>query len=270
MRAQGIDVSGYQKVIDWEIVAKEGQISFCFVKTTEGRGYTSELWVDQSINALKAGIITGLYHYAQLERNAGESIADDAQAEAVRLVQNHVRLTQLAYQLREQSVEQGHEEGESLYFPEYRILPPVLDLEDPDGHNLTGAEVREWAEHFVQHVYKLLGYYPVLYTGKWYLDRYQALLGSEILLNCPLWMAKYPTNAAMPNAPVSEDFEAKSLGKWEKWWFWQYGGHPTANTYNRCPGVKGLCDRNVFRASVEALRAWVDNYVPHAVFPPES
>ena len=59
---QGIDVSHYQKNIDWEVVAAQ-DIYFTFIKSTEGLEFKDSLFAHNWSHSKKANLIRGAYHF---------------------------------------------------------------------------------------------------------------------------------------------------------------------------------------------------------------
>lgn len=59
----GIDVSSYQKDIDWEKVCADKRIKFVYIKATEGSTYTSPHFEFNIENARKHGLKVGSYHF---------------------------------------------------------------------------------------------------------------------------------------------------------------------------------------------------------------
>ncbi|MGO1284074.1 MAG: GH25 family lysozyme [Brachybacterium sp.] len=103
----GIDVSSYQKDIDWEQVAGDGY-GFAYIKATEGSGFADTHFRQNWDGARAAGLTPGAYHYFTL-CSPGEDQAADFLAAAP---------------------------------PEDSALPPALDLEF-DG----ACEDRPEADH---------------------------------------------------------------------------------------------------------------------------
>lgn len=60
---EGIDVSRYQGVIDWERVAREGQISYAYIKATEGAELIDRTYDYNIKYARQTGISVGSYHF---------------------------------------------------------------------------------------------------------------------------------------------------------------------------------------------------------------
>ena len=59
----GIDVSSYQKDIDWDRVCRDKRIRFVYVKATEGATYTSPHFRFNIENARRHGLKVGSYHF---------------------------------------------------------------------------------------------------------------------------------------------------------------------------------------------------------------
>ncbi len=59
----GIDVSSYQKDIDWSATAQDKNIKFVYVKATEGATYRSRHYQFNIDNARQYGILVGAYHF---------------------------------------------------------------------------------------------------------------------------------------------------------------------------------------------------------------
>lgn len=59
---RGVDVSSYQGQINWDILSKEN-ISFAFIKATEGSGRQDKYFKNNLENALKTNLSVGAYHF---------------------------------------------------------------------------------------------------------------------------------------------------------------------------------------------------------------
>ncbi len=62
MSVGGIDVSDYQRAVDWSAVAGAG-IAFAFTKATEGVSFVAETFASNWLATQGAGIIRGAYHF---------------------------------------------------------------------------------------------------------------------------------------------------------------------------------------------------------------
>lgn len=151
----GIDVSKYQDAIDWSSVKdmKVGnvQLSFAFIKATEGLGNEDAYFQRNWKRAKDAGIARGAYHFF-LSTKSGK-----AQAE------NFINSVEL-------------QPGD---------LPPVLDIEQTYG--VAPEKLRERAKEWLQ---TIQGYYhvqPIVYTN---VDFYKQFLKDDFDAY-PLWVAHY-------------------------------------------------------------------------------
>lgn len=62
---RGIDVSHHQGPIDWPAVSRD-RVDFAYLKATEGRTFTDPRFVENSREAVSAGLRVGAYHYFSL------------------------------------------------------------------------------------------------------------------------------------------------------------------------------------------------------------
>src|SRR5579884_2940599 len=125
---RGIDVSVYQKTIDWQAVAQEG-VAFAFARATYGLNVDKNFaanWADMKA----AGLARGAYHYFKP--------AKDADQQADNFIQTVGSL----------------EEGD---------LPPVIDVEETGGK--TAQEVLDGVGVWIDRVWNAPGRKPMIYTG---------------------------------------------------------------------------------------------------------
>ena len=106
----------------------------------------------------------------------------------------------------------------------------ALDFEENPSSQMTIAQ----AEQFVTEVFNQTGRYPGFYSD--------ALAGNllgpnpnSILANCWFWRAEY--SGTSPSVPPT----------WQTWTMWQYTSSGTLS------GISGLCDRDTFNGSIDAL-----------------
>ena len=59
---RGVDVSSYQGKIEWNVLSKEN-ISFAFIKATEGSNHQDKCFTDNLNGALKTNLLVGAYHF---------------------------------------------------------------------------------------------------------------------------------------------------------------------------------------------------------------
>ena len=166
-KPKGIDVSGHQPNINWQVVKGQGGLSFCFVKATEGTGYTNPLFKSQWVGARVAGLLRSPFHFFRWD------VAPEAQA---------------AYFLKAL----GSDRGE---------LPLTVDIEAPgDGSgnmNYGAVEAGRRIRVFVEAIKAATGRAPIIYT---YPDVWRNKLGNNPnFTDCPLWIANY--NVPVPNLP---------------------------------------------------------------------
>jgi lysozyme len=151
----GIDVSKYQDVIDWSSVKdmKVGsvQMSFAFIKATEGLGNEDAYFQRNWKKTKDAGLARGAYHFF-LATKSGK-----AQAE------NFINSVELL-------------PGD---------MPPVLDIEQTSGVSpeKLRARAKEWLQTIQDHYHVM----PIIYTN---VDFYKQYLKDDFD-GYPLWIAHY-------------------------------------------------------------------------------
>jgi lysozyme len=151
----GIDVSKYQRVIDWESVkamqVEDVRISFAFIKATEGNINEDKYFSRNWKKARSANLVRGAYHFFTASKSGR---------------------TQAENFISSVDLEQGD-------------LPPVLDIEQTYGVPLQKLQqrVKEWLD-VVEEFY---GVKPIIYTN---VDFYRQYL-EEKFDDYPLWVAHY-------------------------------------------------------------------------------
>lgn len=129
---RGVDVSHHQGTIDWPVVARS-DVSFAFIKATEGGDYLDDTFARNFAEARAAGLAVGAYHFFTLCRPGAEQATNFLKA-----------------------VPRGQP-----------MLPPVIDLE------FTGScparpsieQVRVELDTFFSAVEKALGRPMMIYAG---------------------------------------------------------------------------------------------------------
>ena len=151
----GIDVSRYQKNINWKLVEEmevDGvKIGFAFMKATEGLASTDRHFKRNWKNAEKTGVARGAYHFFIASRSGKE--------QAVHFL-NNVDL----------------KEGD---------LPPVLDVEQMNGVSV--STLRQRVADWLQIVEKAYGVKPIIYTNANFYEKNLAGRFDKY----PLWVAHY-------------------------------------------------------------------------------
>jgi lysozyme len=154
MRTLGIDVSHYQKNVNWAALARS-DVKFAFAKATEGNAAVDDSFETNWRGMREAGLFRGAYHFGRP--------GTDPEAQATLFA--------------------------SVVGPlGFRDLPPVLDLEVSDGH--PGDAVRDWARTFVTRAEALFGRKLIIYTGAFWRDK----LGDSadpFFADRALWLAGY-------------------------------------------------------------------------------
>ena len=197
---EGIDVSKWQGEIDWDAVAGDG-IEFAIIRATHGTDIIDE-WFDTNWRrAREVGIVRGAYQFFE----GGQDPIGQADL-----------FVDMVGEL---------EPGD---------LPPVIDVESPDG-NPPVAEYQDNVRAWLDRVEEGLGLPPIIYTGKYYWDA--RLGGTDEFEDHPLWQAWWSANC--PDTPAG----------WSQWTFWQY------SSTGRVAGIGGNVDRDRFDGTIEDLLA---------------
>jgi len=131
----GIDVSHYQKQVDWDVVAKQ-DINFAFVKASEGQTYKDSIFAHNWAEMARVGLKRGAYHFYI------PSVTPKLQ------VKNFTEAVQM-------------QPGD---------LPPVLDFEKVGKKNRIEliSDLRTWLTE-VEQFYNIK---PIIYTNQKLYNRY--------------------------------------------------------------------------------------------------
>lgn len=148
----GIDVSSYQKDIDWSATAKDKNIKFVYVKATEGSTYRSRHYQYNIENARQYGIHVGAYHF--FRPNV--------------------------------PVEKQFRNFTSVVKKEDQDLIPLIDVE-VRGNNLTVRALVDSVLAFADKLEDHYGCKPMIYTGHAF---YNSYLSGKIS-GYPLFIARY-------------------------------------------------------------------------------
>ncbi len=207
--AQGIDVSGYQKDIDWQAVKNAG-IDFAIIKignldeSEQDGWYTDSRFLRNVTECERLGIPYGVYVYAY-----GKST--------------------WAYQ-------NGAEHIISLLKGHHPSLPVYLDLEDdsinPGKSNITKNQLVEFSKAFCNRI-AAAGYYPGIYSGASWFKSYltdSCFTSGE----WSIWTAQYWYSGSY-NETLEDSPEYPKAGEYD---IWQYSSIARVN------GITGYTDIN--------------------------
>ncbi|MCR5730335.1 MAG: glycosyl hydrolase family 25 [Ruminococcus sp.] len=148
----GVDVSNYQGVIDWQTL-EDQDVSFAFIKATEGSGHTDESLIRNLEGASETGIKISAYHFFSFD-SAGETQADNFIASV----------------------------------PKDAIdMPPVVDIEyyaDKRHHKPSKEEAKKILRPLLNELEEYYGVKPIIYTTLPVYYRYV----KESFSDYPLWI----------------------------------------------------------------------------------
>ena len=151
MELQGVDVSHYQKEIEWDTVVAKQNLDFAFVKATEGHEYQDSMFCHNWDALRRLGVRRGAYHFFR------------AYGCGVEQAMNFLRTVDM-------------QPGD---------LAPVLDIERTDG--VSPETMIEEATIWLQLVESHLGIRPIIYTNQFFYEQYLA----GHFEHYPLWIARY-------------------------------------------------------------------------------
>lgn len=151
----GIDVSRYQRKINWEEVVNmrdQGQrISFVIVKATEGVSYTDANFEKNWKGIKESNLLRGAYLYYH------------PKSDPARQAEFYIKTAQLT-------------EGD---------LPPIVDIEETN--RMSPENIRKSLQECLDVLEKKYKRKPIIYTGA---DFYEQKLGAQFD-DYPLWVAHY-------------------------------------------------------------------------------
>lgn len=181
----GIDVSNWQRQIDWLAVAGTGK-AFVFAKATEGTTFTDVTFPFNRSGAVVAGMRFGAYHFALPSGAADPQVVSSAIAQADYFL--------------------------SVAQPRRAELLPVLDLERSGGLSVTRLTL--WVQTWLGEVVARTGIKPLVYVSPSF---WKSALGDSTVVAASghrLWIAHW-TKSALPIMPGAN---WGGLG----WSFWQW------------------------------------------------
>jgi lysozyme len=227
---QGIDVFDGQGAIDWPSVRDAG-VEFAFIKATQGTYDTQATFAGNWAGSASAGVLRGAYHFFDP--------TEDGATQAAHFV--------------------------SVVGASARDLPPVLDIECPDGDadclgtgsagTASAGDIRARMLAFLGAVAQALGRAPLVYTyASYFADNGIDTTGLDAY---PLFLAWIPsTGAAVGDAGLPcLDVPAP----WSSAAFWQY------SFQGAVAGVSGAVDEDRFLGPAGALQSLAGPGPPGAV-----
>jgi len=180
-RVFGIDVSHYQRDVNWDLVAT-GNTKFAIAKATEGSTLVDQSFAKNWHGIQEAGLIRGAYHYA----HPG-----------------------------------GDPETQAAFFASvvgplgFGDLPPALDLETSDNH--PAEYVQQWTRAFLTKANALFGRKLLVYSGQFWRealkDPRDRFFGEHAL-----WLPAYQAEAKLkvPASWQAWTFWQYSDGTWNQ------------------------------------------------------
>ena len=155
----GLDISDYQKDVDWEAIARNKRIKYVYIKATEGVTYKSKRYRSYLEQARKHGIKVGSYHFMR----TGSSVHDQ------------------------------FENFKSVVKKSEQDLLPLIDIEVHNGW--TNQQIRDSLKVFADLIEKHYGCKPMIYTGAYF---YNNILG-RAFNDYPLFIARYANTPPVIN-----------------------------------------------------------------------
>jgi lysozyme len=149
---RGVDVSSYQGNIDWAVLSKQN-ISFAFIKATEGSSFVDKHFIQNWEEALKTSLWVGAYHFFSFESKGS--------AQAAHFISTVGSLQQ--------------------------SLPPVIDIEYYEvksDKSFSRDKIRDELKTLIHELEKQYGVLPILYVTK---ETYKDFVKDNVF-DCSLWV----------------------------------------------------------------------------------
>lgn len=126
-KIRGIDVSNHQKKLDWQLISKNKNIKFAYIKATEGDDFRDKYFKLNWESASKVRLIKGAYHYFTV-KSSGKMQAKNF----INTVPN-----------------------------EKNTLPPVIDIEE---NGISKERFRQELENYITLIENRYHQEPIIYT----------------------------------------------------------------------------------------------------------
>ncbi|MEG0376977.1 MAG: GH25 family lysozyme [Eubacterium sp.] len=161
---KGVDVSTYQGLIDWPLLA-QNDLSFVFIKATEGSSFIDDDFAYNFHEAAKTHLMIGAYHFFSYE-SSGATQAN-----------NYINTVPI----------------------KETMLPPVVDLEFYGNYNRfniadkdkTRQELTVLLDTLEQHY----GQKPIIYTS----PKVYSIYLANHYEDYPLWISNYHSDPVLPD-----------------------------------------------------------------------
>lgn len=160
---KGVDVSSYQGDIDWETLSAQN-ISFAFIKATEGSSFVDKYFACNYENAQKTSLAVGAYHFFSYD-SLGQTQAE-----------NFINTVE----------------------PFDGMLPPVIDLEfygDKEKNPPERAEVEVQLKNLLDALEKHYGLKPIIYATE---KSYELYLSNDYE-EYDIWIRNVITDPELPD-----------------------------------------------------------------------
>lgn len=222
----GVDVSHHQGRVDYEALDVAG-CEFAIVKATEGQTHRDPRWAENGIGAQLSGLYYGAFHFARIDTDTEDPL--DARLEA----ENHSRAIDAV--------------GGATWIENPLCLGSVIDLEwfgslSAEDERDAIAKNVAWAYAYCEHVERLLGRSPIVYTGpNVWRERFG---GAGDLAHLPLWQVDLGKPGQF--APIEAGVEG-----------WPAVLHQFSHR-GRVPGIRARVDVNIATAGMLGLEQLAD------------
>jgi GH25 family lysozyme M1 (1,4-beta-N-acetylmuramidase) len=156
-KVPGIDVSMYQRRIDWRQVAAT-RVRFAIMRASLGNSHVDTKYRRNVAGATAHGLIVGAYHFAKPGRAPWDALAE---------ADHFLRVARNA-------------PGDVV---------PVLDIEDSGG--LSRQQLWRWARRWLSHVRERTGLRPMIYSGNYFWTHYMGNTSWFARHGYPHWVAHW-------------------------------------------------------------------------------
>lgn len=238
MNALGVDVSRWQRTVDWKTLRAAG-VSFAVIKASQGVTVSDALLRAHFEGAQQAGMVTGVYHWVD------PTLPPGAQ------VEHFLKTCQgLDFDFAAVDVEQHWQSWQE--WARNQIVQRVAPERISSTAREVAAAVRAATDKQV-----------LVYTRTSFVQEY-ALPMQVWLPEWPVWLAYYPYPAGrvwttweklisshLPRIPGP-----KLIPGCSRWHFWQFSGDKFV-----LPGAAVPLDLNFFNGDEAELRSWIRNPV---------